>query len=202
MTTTAQLETKRPVVFCGENPGLRLFVAGQEEAAVVVSYWYCLESAAGPGRAVVVWQGAGQAGPEGQLLRGVYTDNEPMARLLNETFTRYFQEFEGVPVADLPVVLAEIRHCWDGRRYEVDCEAGGLRVTVFWERVLDRFLLNWPGFEAGERRFDLSTVICPCENGGVMVGEAALAGAVRVERGGDRPRSTAFLAFCETWVGV
>lgn len=191
-------ESIRPVLLCGENPAVTLYILGAEQIAAVASYWNCTYSAHGAGQALVIWL----AEPRHAALGAVYTDNAPLARMLVDTLTRHFPEFQGIPVADLPHIPAQLRRESDGRdRYAAHCSAPQAEIRVEWSGVLDQKLIRWPGFPAGPRAYDLSTVICPCRDAAILLGGAPISGEVRVGESGGWPSSSAFLAFAETWVG-
>ncbi|MCA9988147.1 MAG: hypothetical protein KDE59_27765 [Anaerolineales bacterium] len=196
------VQTERPVLMSGENPGLTLYAPGTDEAVAIVSYWYCTDSPFGVGHSLVLWlaDGAVPAGPWGA--GGILTDNQPLAAALVNRLTRHFPEFSAVPVAGLPYIEARCQHTYDGAIYRATGQAADRAVTVEWQTPLERKRIVWPAFPAGEAAYDLSTVICPCQAGQIWLDGAALAGAVRVGQAADgTPSSSAFLAFAESWVG-
>lgn len=191
------VESIRPVLLCGENPGVTLYGPGGERAAVA-SYWNCTYSAYGAGQALVIWL----AEPRHAAQCGVYTDNAPLARMLVDTLTRHFPEFQGIPVGDLPHFPAQLQRESDGRdRYTAHCSSPQATIQVAWSGVLDQKLLRWPGFPAGAAAYDLTTVICPCREATIAIGGERAEGVVRVGEQGGWPSSSAFLAFAETWTG-
>jgi len=194
---------KRPVFMCGENPGLRLYVPETEQRVAVASYWHCTYSPWGRGNALVLWLDE-QALPEGLSWRsgGIFTDNVSLAHELVGTLTQYFQEFQGLPVTELPYLDATCEHVFDGMRYSLRCRAESVRVEIIWEELLDQKRLDWPQFPAGPVVYDLTTVICPCRAGYIEVNGLSVPGEVQVGQAADgHPSSSAFLAFAESWVG-
>jgi hypothetical protein len=201
-------DIKRPVFMCGENPGLRLYVPGTEQLTAVVSYWHCTYSPWGLGHALVVWLDAAQLAAtrlsDVDVYRNgaIFTDNVSLARTLVETLTQHFPEFHGLPVLDLPYVDAMCDHVFDGTRYRAQGWAAETQIEVMWEDVLDQKYLNWPQFPAGDAAYDLTTTICPCRTGAVLINGVAVPGEVVQAKAADgSPSSTAFLAFAESWVG-
>ncbi len=188
---------------CGENPGLRLYVPDTEHLVAVASYWHCTYSPLGTGNALVLWLDATRMlGVSVYRSGGIFTDNVPLARALVETLTQHFPEFRGLPVTDLPYIEAVCEHVFDGTRYAAHCRAADAQVEVAWEELLDQKYLNWPQFPAGAAAYDLTTVICPCRAGRVMLNGIAVPGEVLQAKAADgSPSSTAFLAFAESWVG-
>lgn len=191
------MEVRRPVFLCGENPALTLFESGKDRVVVAASYWHCTDSPVGTGQALVLWIAG-----SGEETSAVYTDNPLLARRLVDDLTRHFPEFEGIPVADLPVVGAVSGHTFDGTAYRVECQTEAHRIELAWSGPLDRKQIVWPGFPAGQATFDLTTVICPCASAGLRVDGRPIDGEVRLGESRDgHPTSSAFLAFAETWIG-
>jgi len=180
------------VVFCGENPGLRLYRAGHDEPAVIASWWRCDWSPHGTGQAVVLWTDGGAGLPVD--LRGVYTAEPELAGWLNATFTRHFPEFAGVDVGALPVRAAAL----DGDATTVSWCHGGHRVELIWADELDQRTVQITDFVDGSTGHDLSTVFCPCGTASIRIDDEPVRVTPQVERGA-RSTSTAFLARCEVW---
>lgn len=195
-------ESKRPLALCGENPALTLYRPGTEEIVAVAGYWRCVYSPHGEGEAILVWadpvgSGLGEAAPH-----AIYSDNPPMARYIVDVFNQHFQEYKALRFDRLETLPA--RFSWESPgegSHRAVCHAGSRTIALTWRDILDRKLFLFPGFPCGERRFDLSTVLCPCGSATLTVNGQAVAGEVRAQRDGDAPQSSAFLAFCETWVG-
>jgi hypothetical protein len=193
------VKIKRPVFFSGENPGMTLLVPETEQITAVASYWYCTDSPHGVGHALVLWL-ADETDAIGH--GGVFTDNIELAKILVSNLTRYFPEFENVPVDTLKYVNAQCEHTYDGTSYQVKCQSTEARIELEWVEVLDRKQVNWRQFPAGDAAYDLTTVICPCGDGRIQVNDKRAAGEVQTLKADDGFfRSTAFLAFAETWIG-
>jgi hypothetical protein len=192
-------EIKRPVFFSGENPAMTLYIPGTEEVSAVASYWYCTDSPHGLGHALILWladetTGIGHG--------GVFTDNLELAKVLVSKLARHFPEFENIPVDTLPYIDARCEHTYNGTSYQAICRSVDTQVELDWVDVLDRKQVNWPGFPTGETAYDLTTVICPCREGHIQVNGKAVDGEVQTLKADDGFfRSTAFLAFAETWIG-
>jgi hypothetical protein len=193
-------EIKRPVFFSGENPAMSLYVAGTEQLSAVASYWHCTDSQWGTGHALVLWL---ETEDSDIGHGGIYTDNLVLAKGLVQNLTRHFPEFADVPIGTLAYIGGAVcDHTYDGVRYQVVCELPHARIEIEWNDILDRKQVLWPGFPAGQAVFDLTTVICPCRTGKIMINAKTAAGEVIVQQVPDGfLSSTAFLAFAETWIG-
>jgi hypothetical protein len=125
-----------------------------------------------------------------------------LAKMLISELTKYFSEFEQVPTQDLPIIGADCSHTFDGTRYKVSCQSSLTTLELEWSELLDRKQIYWPGFPAGEKTYDLTTVICPCRSGWISIDGTRISGDVHTEPTRDgHLSSSAFLAFAETWVG-
>lgn len=188
------------VIFSGENPSLVLHEPGSERVVAAVSYWRCVYSAAGDGNATIIWvdpevSGLGDAAP-----RAIYTDNPAMARLVTERFTQHFGSFAGYDIAALEPTHARFFQEGDGRWYHrVVSHAADTVVELNWWDILEYQLIQDIDRQVGPARWDLATVICPCRSASISIDNRPLNGEVRVTEGGERLRSSAFLAFSETW---
>lgn len=180
------------VVFCGENPGMRLFRPGAPQPALVASWWRTAWSPHGSGDSVVLWTDGAADLPAD--LPGVYTDAPELARWLDATFTRHFPEFAGIDVDALPVRPATLTAAAAG----VGWRHGDRTVELAWADELDRRLTTIADFLDGSTGHDLSTVYCPTAAATVRVDGRLLPLAPQIEPG-PRPASTAFLARCEVW---
>lgn len=196
------IETRRPVALCGENPGITLYRPGGDEIVAVAGYWRCVYSPHGAGEVALLWADPAISGLGASAPHAVYGDNLPLARHIVATFNQHFPEFKGYGFGALEPQSARIGAALrDGGALHVTCQAAERAIALTWREPLDRKLILWPGFPCGGQRYDLSTVICPCAAADIVVDGRAVQGEVRATREGAAPQSSAFLAFCETWVG-
>lgn len=196
------VESGRPVALCGENPGMTLYRPGTEEIVAVAGYWRCVYSPHGDGEAILIWADPAGSGLGAAAPHAIYADNLPMARYIVATFNQHFPEFRDFGFGALePLPARFFQESRSGSYHRAVCHADDRTVELVWRDPLDRKLLTWPAFPCGARRFDLSTVISPCAAATIAVDGRAVAGEVRAVRDGDAPQSSAFLAFCETWIG-
>ena len=204
------MESKRPLALCGENPALTLYQPGTAVIVAVAGYWRCVYSPFGAGEAILVWVDPTTAGPGATASHAIYSDNLPMARYIVGTFNQHFPEFAGLGFGALEPLPARFFQESHERYHRATCHAGSRTIELTWGEILDRRLFLRPGFPCGARRFDLSTVLCPCGTASLVIDGRAVVGEVRVrservqsETGGEAsaPQSSAFLAFCETWIG-
>jgi hypothetical protein len=191
-------EPKRPVVFSGENSMIRLFRPGGDEIIAAASYWRCTYSEHGEGNALVIWADPIVTGLGGVAPHAVYADNLAMGRLVASTFNQYFRGYQDRDFGDMTPEPARFFQQGYGRyQHRVTCSTNQVTIELLWQEVLDaglEFLEN----TSGPRKFDVSTVICPCARASISVNGKLAVGEVR--RGPGPSQSSAFLALSETWV--
>jgi hypothetical protein len=191
-------EHKSPVIFTGENPGLTLHTPGGDGVAVAASYWRCTYSAQGEGNALIIRVDT----PELGHWLAIYADNAPMGRFVTDTMTQHFPDFKEQGFPSVAIRPARFFQESDSRRYHrVVCHGEDRAIELVWRDVIDRQLLQVSEMELGPGRFDLATVICPCNVATVSIDNVPVPGEVRVStNAAGLPSSSAFLAFAETWV--
>lgn len=188
------------VIFCGENPELRLYREGTEDVVALASYWRCAYSAHGQGHALFVW-----AAPEALFAPVIYTDNESLARFLAHTLVQHFDGFEGLGFGSLTPKQARFVQSGDSRHiYRVLCYSDDGEIEVVWRDILDYRLPHTYSnlFKRAEQevQYDVMNVICPVANGSLMLYGNAISGRVNSFHDGTMHRSSGFLAFSETWI--
>ncbi|HLZ08896.1 MAG TPA: hypothetical protein VKT80_09935 [Chloroflexota bacterium] len=190
---------KRPVVFSGENSMIRLFQSGGDEIVAAASYWRCTYSEFGEGNALVIWAdpvvtGLGELAPH-----AVYADNLAMGRLVTTQFNQYLRGYQNRGFGEMLPKPARFFQQGDGRRqHRVTCLTGNVTIELLWKDVLDASLCVFDN-TSGDRKFEVTSVICPCAHASISVDGKFVAAEVRHQPG--TTDSSAFLALSETWVG-
>jgi hypothetical protein len=194
------------VIFCGENPEVRLVKPDNVEAEIAfASYWRCTYSPLGGGHFLALHLAAGLLPDQPAPLTLLAADNLPLGRMLTDDLVRHFPNLGHIPFTEINVDMGNLSQASDGRKnLRVECHVRQYHIEVVWDDVLDvRLPKSYPNnIEAVERglAFDVSTVICPVGTGRMTVNGVAVNGKVHSFHDGTMHRSTAFLAFSETWV--
>lgn len=192
---------KRPVIFCGENPGLSLYQSASGALVAAASYWRCTYSAHGEGNALIMWVDLNGAGLGQGELRAIYADNAAMARFVTDTLNQHFANFQGRDFPSVQPQPARFFQESDSRRYHrVVCHADDHAVELVWQDVRDRQMIIGTDLELGGRSFELATVICPCARATITLDGSPVPGEVRLGERDGHLQSSAFLAFAESWV--
>jgi hypothetical protein len=192
------LESKRPVIFAGENHLITLYQAGSDAAVAGVSCWRCTYSEHGEGFVLALWCDPVAVAAPDLPPTAVYADNAAMGRMVMARFNQYFAGFRDRGLAGLAPQPARFFQQADGQRlHRISCRGDGLTIELLWQEVFDAALEIFDN-RSGPAPYDVSAVICPCRRGALSVNGRTLRGEVRVPDGGAA--SSAFLAFSETWV--
>lgn len=191
-------DLKRPVVFAGENPLILLYRAESNEVAAVASYWRCAYSAEREGEALVIWVDPAASGLGDRAPLGLYADNLAMAHLVWTSFNQHFGPFQNRGIEDLAPQTARFVQAAAGRRlHRVTCSVGPSTIELLWQDALDTFqTVTAP--TVGGQPYEVSNVVLPCAHASITVDGYPIPGEVHYPEGDYQ--SSAFLAFCESWV--
>lgn len=191
-------EAKRPVVFAGENPLLTLYRPGNDEVIAAASYWRCSYSEQGEGNVLVIWIDPTASGLAEVAPRGIYTDNVALGRMVWTNFNQHFRPFQNRGIAELEPRAARFVQQADGRRlHRVTCSTGVTTIELLWRDALDVFQMAATATVGGQS-YEVTNMVLPCAQASITVDGLLVPGEVRQPQG--RYRSSAFIAFCETWV--
>ncbi|MEO8612002.1 MAG: hypothetical protein ABI690_29165 [Chloroflexota bacterium] len=194
------------VIFCGENPEMRLVRPDNPDAEIAfASYWRCAYSPYGSGQLLALHIEPKVLEIYRDGLTVLLADNLPLGRALVDELVQYFPGVGHIPFTTIKVETAALSHSGDGQKiYRVNVCSAGHEIDITWENVLDvRLPKTYSDFIHEAERgtvLDVSNVICPVGQGSIVINGARVGGDVYSFHDGTIPRSTAFLAFSETWV--
>lgn len=192
------IEIRGDVVFAGDNPALVLYRPGSDEVVAVASWWRCAWSAAGAGQALVIWVDPAASGLGARAPTGIFTDNAAMAGLVWERFNRHWGLLQGRGIEARAMVPARFTVQADGMRlHRVTCAAGTTVIELEWRDALEVIhAVNRVAFAGSQ--WEVPNVVLPCADAGIRVDGVSVLGEVHQPEGDYR--SSAFLAFAESWV--
>lgn len=180
------------VLMTGENSFIRLSPDGGKTQSDRLSHWRVLWCPSGAGHALFV---------QGTLTDGrarVYTDNAAVARWLQTTIeTLLFPAFADT---GLPLIHATFSRAGDTRSTATETvRARDQEWVLTWHDFLEPFVLTMPpGF--ANRPIGVFSTFFPARAAQVTLDGRAATGRPWEETRGDRPASSACLAWSETWV--
>lgn len=177
----------------GENSFIRLQGESGGAQTTRASHWRVLYSPAGPGHTLFLKSDA--VGP--QVL--VYSDNISLARWLQEEIeSLLFPEFAD---QDLAVTNAEFTRSGDGRSFWTEAvKSEKDTVLLTWYDFIAPFMLRVEAGSVPGRPHGVYSCFIPARNAQVTFNGLVAPGRPFPEMRGDKPSSTACLAWSETWV--
>jgi hypothetical protein len=184
-----------PVIFAGENPLIILYRPGSDELVGVASLWHATYTAAGAGNSLVIWLDPDASGLGETAPTGIYTDNADMARLVWQTLNRRWDPLLGRGLEEASPQPARFTHQSAGQRlHRITCGAGTTTIELLWHDGEEPFYTVTYPYE-----YEVSAVIMPCPRATISVNGEVARGEIRPHA--DVFRSSAVVAFCETWIG-
>ena len=191
MTTNPTDASK--VLLTGENSFIRL---SRQDGALLTtrtSHWRVLLSPGGQGH--VLFMKSDVANDEVR----VYSDNIALARWLQETIESFlFPEFAD---QTLPVVDAVFNRSGDGRSFWTEnVESGEDSIALTWHDFMEPYMLVNPAGGETNRPLGVYSCFIPARKAQLTVNGIVAQGQVDEAMRGDKPSSSACLAWSETWV--
>ena len=192
-----------PVDWTGENPGIYLKDTQDGPWTGLMTFFRIVWSPHGMGHGVVVLDqpGVEKGLPEAQNL--CITDNEPLARFLVAEFFSNFMSFRVSPgIKAIPYLpLTEVRRAGDPRtRYQEIVKSKDFEVVMTWDKLGAPYAVDMPPDKGPTKKHEMYSLFVDAGDASVTINGRPLRGRV-VERdfAGTR-KSTAFLAFSESWM--
>ncbi len=177
----------------GENSFIRLSRQDGALQTTRTSHWRVLLSPGGQGH--VLFMKSDVANDEVR----VYSDNIALARWLQEEIESFlFPEFAD---QTLPVVDAVFNRSGDGKSFwteNVESEEDSIALT--WHDFLEPYMLVVPAGSVSTRPHGVYSCFVPARKAQLTVNGIVAQGEVSQEMRGDKPSSSACLAWSETWV--
>lgn len=191
------IQKHQPVLFAGENHLITLYYPSSAKKLISVSCWRATYSAEGTGWAIFIVTDAKQAAQLNLPERLILTDNPPLASMVAQRFNQYFAGFEDLGFDTLPPKQMEFQQTAEEKLYRVTGVSDDLTLELLWydrqNAALEVFYNT-----SGPIPYDVSAVICPCQDARIVINNQTLNGEIHRPDGASA--SSAFLAFSETWV--
>jgi hypothetical protein len=186
------------VLFCDENPGLTLYLPGDDMPSAAVSFWRSALSPVGAGHVLVLWRR--NLGGVGEATVQAYADNRALGRAVLDTFIRHWPPFDTAMARGVEVRASRFSVEVDARRfYRVACVGTDIDLAAEWRDL--RLARRYPAHTHAGVSYDgaaliVEDVVCYCESVAVRIDGAPVAGESRPESGGGM---SAYVTLCETW---
>ena len=190
------------VVWSGDNPGIYLKDT-QGNWQTLAVYFRVVTSPVGPGTGVIVLGApyTGSGWPQAPNL--CITGNEPLMRWLVSDFVSRFASFRGAPgLQAMRYLRAEsTQSAAEGQVFHEEIlKAGGVSVALRWEGLGAPFAVDVPPAMSSTGAHQMYSVFVEARSGTVKINDKALPGQIITRDFLGGRMSTAFLAFCESWI--
>jgi len=191
MTTNPTDASK--ILLTGENSFIRLSRQDGALQTTRTSHWRVLLSPSGQGH--VLFMKSDVANDEVR----VYSENIALARWLQETIESFlFPEFAD---QTLPVVDAVFNRSGDGRSFWTEnVESDEDSIALTWHDFMEPYMLVNPAGGETNRPLGVYSCFIPSRKAQLTVNGIVAQGQVTEAMRGDKPSSSACLAWSETWV--
>jgi hypothetical protein len=190
------------VVWSGDNPGIYLKDANGAWQTLSV-FFRVVTSPHGPGTGALVLGAPFQAAGWPTAPNVCISNNEPLMRWLVAEFVARFASFRDAvglqAMSYLPA--AQILTRTEGTRFHEEHLSGaGASLTLRWEDLATPFAVDVPPAMSSTGAHQMYSVFVEAQRGAIELNGQALPGQVIVRDFLGRRMSTAFLAFCESWI--
>ena len=177
----------------GENSYIRLSEEENGPQTARASHWRILLSPAGAGHVLFI-----KSGEFDDEIR-IYADNIALARWLQEEIEcLLFPDFadQSIPVTDAEFTKSgDVRSFWTEKVVSDDDE-----LLLTWHDFLEPYMLRVEAGSAPGRPHGVYSCFVPARRAQLTINGNVVAGKPVLEMRGDKPSSSACLAWSETWV--
>jgi hypothetical protein len=193
------------VAWTGENPGIYLKETQDGPWTGLMTFFRVVWSPHGMGHGAVVLDEPGLEKGLPAARNFCITDNEPLARYLVAEFFSKFMSFRASPgikaIAYLP--LTETRRAGDTRsRYQEIVKSQDFEVVMTWGGLGAPYAVDMPPEKGPTKAHEMYSLFLDAQEASVTVNGRPLRGRVVQRDFADTKKSTAFLAFSESWMSA
>ena len=191
------------VDWTGENPGIYLKDSQDGPWTGLATFFRIVYSPHGMGQGVLLLDEPDVEKGLPQVRNFCISDNEPLARFLVAEFFSHFASFKVSPgikaISYLPAT--EVRRAGDSRsRYEEILKSRELEVVMTWDQLGQPYAVDMPAERGPTKVHQMYSLFIDANAAQVTVNGQPLRGHVVQRDFADTKKSTAFLAFSESWM--
>ena len=193
------------VAWTGENPGIYLKDTQDGPWTGLLTFFRITWSEHGRGHGVVVLDDPEVEQSLPEVANFCITDNEPLARYLVDEFFSNFASFKVSPglkaIQYLP--LTEVHREGDTRHtYTEVVKSADQEVRMTWKGLSAPYAVDMPPEKGPTKAHEMYSLFLDASDALVTVNGRPLKGKVVEREFADTKKSTAFLAFSESWMGA
>ena len=193
------------VAWTGENPGIYLKDEQDGPWTGLMTFFRITWSEHGRGHGVLLLDDPNVEQSLPEVANFCITDNEPLARYLVDEFFSNFASFKVSPglkaIQYLP--LTEVYREGDTRRtYTEVVKSADQEVRMTWKGLGKPYAVDMPPEEGPTKAHEMYSLFLDASDALVTVNGHPLKGKVVERDFANTKKSTAFLAFSESWMGA
>jgi hypothetical protein len=195
----------RTVDWTGENPGIYLKEDPDGPWTGLMTFYRVCWSPCGPGHGILVLDEPNTEKGYPEINNFCIADNQELAAYLIEHFFSNFNSFKVSPglkhMTMLP--MTDVRREGDTRStYSEVVTADGLEVRATWKGLTDPYAVDFPPEVGPTKAHQMYSCFVDAPDAEVTVNGRKLKGNVTIRNAAGIEKSSAFLAFSETWLKV
>ncbi len=186
------------VAVIGENPVIRLVTKDGAPPSTSVSFWRVYQSPAGEGHVCFITSDIKGDGPTPDDLRVAFTDSDQLAEYVA---TRLMTAFDKA-YAEKPFPVRRARFTRSGNTataWKETISADGYTIDLVWRDFDEPFAIE-SHVGVPDNPYTIRSTFVPAKAADVIINGVRASGTVTPRTAGNRPSSSAFLAFAETWL--
>ncbi|QTL02683.1 hypothetical protein J5J86_18140 [Aquabacter sp. L1I39] len=192
-----------PIDWSGENPGIYLKEQPDGPWTGLMCFFRIVYSPYGLGSGIVVLDQPNTAQGLPDVANFCISDNEELARYLVADFFSKFAAFRVSPGIEALSYLSAIavRREGDTRStYREIVRSEQFEVVATWNNLTAPYAVDMPPEKGPTKAHEMYSVFLDAPDAGVTINGRPLKGSVTTRNCADTVKSSAFLAFSETWV--
>jgi hypothetical protein len=191
------------VDWAGENPGIYLRDVDDGPWVTLAVFFRVVTSPHGRGHGMLILDQpeTGKGWPDARNL--CITDNEALIKYIVRDYVSGFPSFRGKPglAAMTYLPLTEVRAEGDPRTsYSEIVRSGDVTARMNWSDTQEPFGVEVGPKDSATGKHDMYSLFFEAREASIEVNGERLSGKVSTRQFFGKTMSTAFLAFCETWV--
>lgn len=193
------------VAWTGENPGIYLKDTQDGPWTGLMCFFRIFYSAHGMGSGIVVLDQPGLAKGRPDADNFCISDNEPLARYLVAEFFSKFASFRVSPGIGALTYLPMVECRREGSTlssYSEIVRAADVEVVATWSKLGSPYAVDMPAESGPTKLHQMYSLFLDAGDGAVTINGRSLAGRVVQRDFAGTRKSTAFLAFSESWMQV
>tara|TARA_R110000787_G_scaffold143488_3_gene257225 strand:+ start:15217 stop:15828 length:612 start_codon:yes stop_codon:yes gene_type:complete len=195
----------RTVDWTGENPGIYLKETADGPWTGLMTFYRVCWSPCGPGHGIIVLDEPNVEKGYPEVNNFCIADNQELAKYLVDHFFSNFNSFKVSPGLKAMTMLpmTDVRREGDTRStYSEVVTAKDLEVKATWKGLTTPYAVDFPAEVGPTKAHQMYSCFIDADDAEVTINGKPLKGGLTIRNAAGIDKSSAFLAFSETWLKV